>query len=118
MIVPRETDEFKPVWLLFRVSYTPLAFVRLERFQEDLERSAPYRRSNDRRLRRLRRIDLSTKKSTTDAKWGKKKRARAGRIVSILDDDDDDDDDVSAPLLVAGAFPERFPDVSVRMESQ
>ena len=34
------------------------------------------------------------------------------------DDDDDDDDDVSAPLLVAGAFPERFPDVSVRMESQ
>ena len=115
MIVPRETDEFKPVWIfnamLFRVSNTPLANVVDSSFK-DLERSL----STFERPHPVASVAVFRRKAR-QTRHGERRKESARRLEKRRHDDDDDDD-VSAPLLVAGAFPERFPDVSVRMESQ
>ena len=115
MIVPRETDEFKPVdfnAMLFRVSHTPLANVVDSSFK-DLERSL----STFERPHPVASVAVFRRKAR-QTRHGERRKESARRLEKRRHDDDDDDDDVSAPLLVAGAFPERFPDVSVRMESQ
>ena len=117
MIVPRETDEFKPVWIfnamLFRVSNTPLANV-VDSSCKDLERSL----STFERPHPVASVAVFRRKAR-QTRHGERRKESARRPEKRRhDDDDDDDDDVSAPLLVAGAFPERFPDVPVRMESQ
>ena len=114
MIVPRETDEFKPVdfnAMLFRVSHTPLANVVDSSFK-DLERSL----STFERPHPVASVAVFRRKAR-QTRHGERRKESARRLEKRRHDDDDDDD-VSAPLLVAGAFPERFPDVSVRMESQ